>query len=123
MNCPSCGKEFEPVTNQTRCRPCSNLAFFWRMWVSTRVTKAVRNGDLPPVKTLECIDCGGKATGYDHRDYANPLDVEPVCHQCNTRRGPAKFPLKIPDVKFRLPPNKDVMAEIMEMLQAQETRQ
>ena len=28
------------------------------------------------------------AENYDHRDYALPLAVEPVCVGCNLRRGP-----------------------------------
>jgi hypothetical protein len=26
---------------------------------------------------------------YDHRDYNQPLQVEPVCSPCNISRGPA----------------------------------
>jgi hypothetical protein len=35
------------------------------------------------------MDCGAKATAYDHRDHAKPLDVQPVCDSCNSKRGPA----------------------------------
>lgn len=55
-----------------------------------KVYSAVRNGVLPKIKTQICVDCGSAATVYDHRDYLRPLDVEPVCHKCNHRRGPAK---------------------------------
>jgi len=37
-----------------------------------------------------CTDCGAQARDYDHRDYARPLDIEPVCRRCNQKRGPAK---------------------------------
>jgi hypothetical protein len=52
------------------------------------VNQAIRNGRLPPASTLNCADCEKQATGYDHRDYRRPLDVEPVCQLCNHRRGP-----------------------------------
>lgn len=53
------------------------------------VKQAVRDGYLPRPTTLLCLDCGAPAQVYDHRDYNKPLDVEPVCHACNVKRGPA----------------------------------
>lgn len=53
------------------------------------IFNAVRRGALPKVKNQECVDCGERATVYEHRDYLKPLDVQPVCHRCNKRRGPA----------------------------------
>jgi hypothetical protein len=53
------------------------------------VSKAVLRGELPPVKTLACTDCGAPARDYDHRDYSKPLAVEPTCRSCNLKRGPA----------------------------------
>lgn len=54
------------------------------------VRLAIRAGYLAKPETLACSDCGKPATGYDHRDYNRPLDVEPVCRSCNVKRGPAK---------------------------------
>jgi hypothetical protein len=54
------------------------------------VDKAVARGDLPPVTSQRCIDCGRPAQAYDHRDYGRPLEVEPVCDSCNALRGAAK---------------------------------
>ncbi|WP_144156521.1 hypothetical protein [Paraburkholderia sp. BCC1885] len=54
------------------------------------VSKAVARGDLAPVASLRCVDCGNPAHAYDHRDYGRPLDVEPVCTPCNAIRGAAK---------------------------------
>ena len=51
------------------------------------VASAVKKGDIKPVTTLHCVDCGKQATCYDHRDYSKPLEVEPVCHSCNKLRG------------------------------------
>lgn len=53
------------------------------------IKKAVKDGYLPRPATLLCLDCGCPAQVYDHRDYNRPLDVEPVCHACNVKRGPA----------------------------------
>lgn len=52
------------------------------------VVKAMRNGDLPPLG-IKCVDCGGLATEWDHRDYNDPLRVDPVCRSCNCKRGEA----------------------------------
>jgi hypothetical protein len=53
------------------------------------VADARRRGELPSPRELACMDCGGAAVDYDHREYAKPLQVEPVCRRCNLRRGPA----------------------------------
>jgi hypothetical protein len=55
------------------------------------VTKAILNGELPIINTRYCVDCGAFATKYDHRDYSQPLLVEPVCNSCNRKRGPATW--------------------------------
>lgn len=55
------------------------------------VAKAIKRGELLPLKgAVRCVDCGGRAAVYDHREYGLPLNVDPVCKGCNTRRGPAK---------------------------------
>ena len=58
----------------------------------SRVASAIRSGLLKhPVRDgLRCADCGCAAVEYDHRDYNEPLQVEPVCRRCNLLRGPAK---------------------------------
>jgi hypothetical protein len=54
------------------------------------VGKAIRDGKLPRLDgSVPCMDCGKPAKDYDHREYARPLDVEPVCRSCNLNRGPA----------------------------------
>lgn len=57
--------------------------------VRFQVYGAVKEGRLPRAATLKCVDCGKQARDWDHRDYAKPLDVEPVCRSCNRKRGPA----------------------------------
>lgn len=60
---------------------------------SSKVQSAVTRGLLPRVRRsgdaapIPCVDCGLKAQHYDHRDYLEPLVVEPVCGSCNHRRG------------------------------------
>ena len=53
--------------------------------------KAIRDGILPSLIGVKCVDCGKDAQCYDHRDYSKPLEVDPVCKSCNALRGPAKF--------------------------------
>lgn len=60
--------------------------------LANRVTYTeVKGGRLPKLSSVEvaCVDCGRRATQYDHRDYNKPLDVDPVCRSCNQIRGPA----------------------------------
>jgi hypothetical protein len=56
------------------------------------VQHAVAAGLLPSLRngTVPCRDCGKPAQAYDHRDYREPLVVEPVCHGCKAKRGPAQ---------------------------------
>ena len=52
------------------------------------VKDAVRRGDLAPIKTQTCFDCGDQACAYDHFDgYDKPLSVQPVCSKCHGRRS------------------------------------
>jgi hypothetical protein len=54
------------------------------------VHQAIKDGGLPRISDgMKCVDCGAQAEAYDHRDYNKPLDVELVCHPCNSRRGQA----------------------------------
>lgn len=66
---------------------------YWQSKAHTLVAAAIRKGVLPKLDgSIACADCGCAAKEYDHRDYARPLDVEPVCIKCNRRRGTAKWP-------------------------------
>jgi hypothetical protein len=53
------------------------------------VRRAVEAGVLLHASCFTCADCNKPAYCYDHRDYAKPLDVEPVCKSHNRRRGSA----------------------------------
>jgi hypothetical protein len=77
---------------------------FWQYCIDARASarKAVRaarnRGELPSLRQQEiaCVDCGKRATIWEHRDYTRPLDVQPVCIGCNTRRGHGYPHPKIP---------------------------
>ena len=59
------------------------------------VSGAIQEGKLANLKetVISCTDCKkSRATVYEHRDYAKPLEVDPVCNRCNRLRGPAKLP-------------------------------
>lgn len=59
-----------------------------RATASGKVQTAIKTGKIKKLDgSIECIDCKGVATSYDHRDYREPLIVEPVCVRCNKRRG------------------------------------
>lgn len=62
-----------------------------RRWARGLVRDAIARGDLAPQSECLCFDCGKPAEDYDHRDYAEPLDVQPVCKSCNGRRGPGRL--------------------------------
>jgi hypothetical protein len=53
------------------------------------VALAIRSGLMKKPSEHSCVDCGEQAQVYDHREYAKPLDVVPVCKKCNIRRGHA----------------------------------
>src|SRR5882672_1565828 len=53
----------------------------------TAIGLAVKLKMIPKASTQKCVDCGVRATQYDHRDYTQRLGVEPVCEKCNHKRG------------------------------------
>jgi hypothetical protein len=80
------------------CGPCAEEHFRKRGAASGRLFRAVKAGEIPPARLYACVDCGKPATRYDHRDYSKPLDVQPVCAGCNSRRGPAIWGRPVLDV-------------------------
>lgn len=58
----------------------------------THLTQAIRNGyiqSLPDGKTM-CAYCGTRpASGWEHRDYTDPLNIAPTCHKCNAGLPPS----------------------------------
>lgn len=91
--CLRCRYEWRPRTDE-RTKQCPNCKS--PQWdkaptgsrAQYHVKKAIERGELPELDgTVPCKDCGKPATGYDHRDYSKPLEVEPVCDSCNHKRG------------------------------------
>lgn len=68
---------------------------YYRKRAIACVQRAVKDGDLPKPTDLQCVDCGGRAAIYEHRDYTKPLEVVPACDPCNHRRGCANLPIDV----------------------------
>ena len=64
------------------------------------VAAAIKSGVLPSLKAgdVACADCGAVADRYDHRNYARPLEVDPVCATCNQLRGAGRIEIDTMDV-------------------------
>lgn len=92
--CGMCGAEAHLANAKGLCLECRVahdrrlVAIRWK--AHHLVWRAIRDGELPRLDGLiRCVDCGAPAVVYDHRSYAEPLKVDPVCKSCNGRRGPA----------------------------------
>lgn len=71
--------------------PHHQMLIAFRAPAMKAVGAAIVMGLLPKLSgSVACVDCERPAQVYDHRAYARPLDVQPVCRSCNSRRGPAK---------------------------------
>jgi hypothetical protein len=95
LPCHRCGAEALIHNHWQWCDTCKKSPQWQRHRISSlghmAVSKAVRKGLLPKLDgSIACVDCGVPAAVYDHREYAKPLEVDPVCIRCNVRRGPAK---------------------------------
>lgn len=56
------------------------------------VAREKAEGRLPYLHgAVACVDCGKPAQVYDHRDYNQPIKVDPVCQKCNLKRGPGAW--------------------------------
>lgn len=105
---PHCIDCLEPIQYRgkggmaMRCPRCSWVRMasldMWsgRSFASGIVAAAIRYGVLKKATECTCADCGKPAQEYDHRDYAKPLDVDPVCRSCNILRGPGKPAFEMP---------------------------
>ena len=96
--CPMCSEKFRPNGKwNVHCWKCRER---WQI-VKNRVAgvmSKMREGYLPHANAFKCADCGQRAFAWDHRDYADPFYIEPVCRSCNWYRGPARF-LKIDEAE------------------------
>jgi hypothetical protein len=71
---------------------------------------AIKQGIVRDMRTEPCVDCGKKSTCHDHRNYFRPLDVVPVCHRCNLRRG-AAYPFEAGNSSYNGKPVKKRIAK------------
>lgn len=85
--CFICGGEASRWGRGKPCLNCSAAHDLVAAAAHRAVRRAVREGILPPYAQQYCVDCGGFAQCYDHRSHLKPLDVEPVCRSCNSKRG------------------------------------
>ena len=70
------------------CEICWLIVWKVKDRAGSLVLQARKKKLLAPPTNFECKDCGAPAVEYDHRDYTLPLEVDPVCHSCNMKRGP-----------------------------------
>ena len=81
------GRPTDPVRRRRNAR-ASDRRHPDRRRAREKVKYAVRCGELPPISTRFCVECGAPADAYDHcAGYERPLEVEPVCHECHGRRS------------------------------------
>ncbi len=113
--CMKCGHVWHPRKAAALSVECPNCkSRNWsrlrarQLWARRATCRAVESGLLPVIVagTL-CVDCGGQAEVYDHRDYNRPLDVAPVCKACDALRGETTTDLsvdvdRIPDYEAAL---------------------
>lgn len=92
-SCRRCSASFKgfPIGRHWYCDPCRFLSYEAARWAKIWVVRAMRTGVLMHASQHRCVDCGEWATGWEHRDYGQPLAVDPTCSSCNFKRGPAKF--------------------------------
>ena len=91
--CVDCGapnSNGHPMTQ--RCKPCAANFYEHLTRANRAVQREIAHGRMQKAAALTCVDCGGQARDWDHRDYSKPLQVEPVCRACNFKRGPALYP-------------------------------
>lgn len=97
--CEQCGEEMIGAKWRRFCNPCAQVraraagrcnSSTYQQLARSYVSAAIKRGDLPSLTTnvVDCADCGARAEQYDHRDYFQPMKVDPVCRSCNMRRGP-----------------------------------
>ena len=113
--CFRCGYEWIPRNEKIRtCAKCRSP--YWdkarnskehskmRIWALGIIQNAKYKGYIGKPKNQKCVDCGKKATDWEHRNYSRPLIVEPICRSCNLRRGSSlNFnPKSCPRCKARL---------------------
>lgn len=90
--CEICGGPAVKHGRDALCKICSD-ARTAEIKAQRRVfLNAKRRGQIGDVAGRQCVDCklGGRAvTDWEHRDWREPLKVQPVCRMHNSHRGRA----------------------------------
>lgn len=71
------------------CVECEALRERAKQAAQRAIQREIKAGRMTKANVHRCVDCGQKAEMWEHRSYAEPLNVEPVCRSCNHARGPA----------------------------------
>ncbi len=71
------------------CFRCMRAVGLIKSRAGAAVSRLTASGAIPFARELKCVGCGKQASEYDHRHYARPADVIPVCRGCNWALGPA----------------------------------
>lgn len=87
--CPICKVNVTDKKLAVYCISCRDLMKKIHRGVRRNLSYAIMTGKIQKAEGQVCVDCGGIAVCYDHRDYGQPLQVDPVCKKCNNHRGPA----------------------------------
>jgi hypothetical protein len=90
FSCVRCRKMAAVIKTHGRrqyCDECRQIVPREAAAAIARVHTAIRRGQLPAISSCTCVDCGKQAEIYEHRRYADALEVEPVCRSCNGKRG------------------------------------
>lgn len=81
------------IPNEKSQQKAAMIFSAWRTLkarAALKLSSAILCGAMRQARNYYCVDCGKRAECYDHRDYAKPFEVAPVCKSCNSRRGSAK---------------------------------
>lgn len=93
--CVTCGAEARFYDFAGECKACKTARVRRYRPLAQKAHRLVRDARLAgQLQALDgrvlCVDCKCEpAAVYDHRSYAKPLEVDPVCRPCNVKRGPA----------------------------------
>lgn len=84
------------------CKTCSDARYAEIKTQRCIFVNARNAGKIGRLDGQQCVDCSSPspATDWEHRDWREPLKVEPVCRMHNARRGRA---MTAHEASFRVP--------------------
>lgn len=92
--CEACGHRDSTRNDGRFCRGCQRF----KSAVVNQVGYAIKKGIIQRASCFECVRCGKQAKEYDHRDYAKPMDIQPMCRSCNKRMPAGLMPANILEI-------------------------